>query len=786
MAGDTYRDTLPEGYQLHWYRLESVIGRGGYGITYLAHDTNLDQPVAIKEYLPVDFATRHDDETVHPITGEQSELFTWGLERFLAEARTLARFRHPNIINVYSVFEQNQTAYMVMEYARGRDLASVYRDAPGFSEQRYLDIFLPIMDGLALVHEAGFIHRDIKPANIYIREDDTPVLLDFGSARQSLEGKTHALTSLVTFGYAPYEQFNEGNGKQGPWTDIYGLGASIYAGITGKKPLDALKRASGILDDQTDPYRPVSELARGRMNDNFLHAVDYALRFRVEDRPGNIRQWADMLSGRVEAPPLLPGMQKPADSDDTRTVVRPRPDSGSSSADPTSQAKPVTGRGPGFVERARLLMAPMAMSVQAFGRRLPTAVTRSGALWALAGVFLLAAAGLYLAMQQASPPPGTELTERPDTLRQVTRHVDQATAHMASGQLLGAGQDNALHHYMQAYALDPASESVNRSISQLLDRIGAGIIRHIDSAEFEPAEEKLALLEQTAPDAMIVSDLRNRLAEKRTAFNIEQLLMAADHALAQNMYRPGEQDGAYGLYRRALQLDGDNARASEGIRTIADRLFEQAKGQLDTGGYVRAETLLADLRQVRAQHPGIDPLQKRIDAHRSTDARITELLRRAERWYDAGQLTRPDRENALDAYRRVLSIDRNNPSALRGIANIRSRYEKYFQQHLARGAFDRARRDIDVLKTTGMDAVRIQDFSARLDRAMQNQQIRREQTRAATAPSKTPAVDSTATEQESSDSAGQDGVEAVKKKTVEEQSSPPEDNKASVPLGTFF
>ena len=172
MASDIYRDTLPAGYRLHWYQVESVIGRGGYGITYRAHDQNLDQPVAIKEYLPVDFATRHDDETVHPRTGEQSEMFAWGLERFITEARTLAKFKHPNIVTVYSVFEENQTAYMVMEYAEGTDLASVYKTSPEFTEQQYLDTFLPITDGLALVHESGFIHRDIKPANIIITEND--------------------------------------------------------------------------------------------------------------------------------------------------------------------------------------------------------------------------------------------------------------------------------------------------------------------------------------------------------------------------------------------------------------------------------------------------------------------------------------------------------------------------------------------------------------------------------------------------------------------------------------
>ena len=147
-------------------------------------------------------------------------MYQWGLARFLKEARTLAKFNHPNIVRVLSVFEHNNTAYMVMEYEQGEDLSAVFKKRDNFSEEDLLDIFIPVLDGLALVHSEGFIHRDIKPSNIYIRNDQSPVLIDFGSARQST-GQTRTLTSLVTYGYAPFEQYNEGHEKQGAWTDIY-------------------------------------------------------------------------------------------------------------------------------------------------------------------------------------------------------------------------------------------------------------------------------------------------------------------------------------------------------------------------------------------------------------------------------------------------------------------------------------------------------------------------------------------------------------------------------------
>jgi serine/threonine protein kinase len=180
-----YPDALPPEYRLHWYVLDRVLGQGGFGITYLARDTNLDQLVAIKEYLPIDVATRKADSTVRPRADDQGDRYRWGLDRFIREARTLARFDHPNIVRVYSVFEFNNTAYMVMRFEEGENLAAQLERRRTLPEAELLRMLLPVLDGLELVHNAGFIHRDIKPDNIHIRTDGSPVLLDFGSARAS-------------------------------------------------------------------------------------------------------------------------------------------------------------------------------------------------------------------------------------------------------------------------------------------------------------------------------------------------------------------------------------------------------------------------------------------------------------------------------------------------------------------------------------------------------------------------------------------------------------------------
>lgn len=219
----THRNALHTGHKLHWYEIVSILGQGGFGITYLANDPNLDLLVAIKEFLPMELAVRESDSSLHPVSDGHSDTYGWGLDRFLSEAQTLARFRHPNIVRVLSVFEANNTAYMVMEYEQGKSLEDALKFRRIEGEEQLLGLLFPLLDGLELVHAAGFIHRDIKPDNIYMREDGVPVLLDFGSARQALGVATRTLTTLVSPGYAPFEQYNatRDSDRQGPWTDLF-------------------------------------------------------------------------------------------------------------------------------------------------------------------------------------------------------------------------------------------------------------------------------------------------------------------------------------------------------------------------------------------------------------------------------------------------------------------------------------------------------------------------------------------------------------------------------------
>jgi serine/threonine protein kinase len=312
MADRAYPDALPAEYRLHWYLLTRVLGQGGFGITYLARDTNLDQMVAIKEFLPVDMATRLADSTVSWRSDDLRERYRWGLERFIQEARTLARFDHPNIVRVHSVFEANATAYMVMRFEDGQNLAAQLERRGTLPEPELQRILLSILDGLELVHKSGFIHRDIKPDNIHIRLDGSPVLLDFGSARHSI-GKARTMTILVAPGYAPLEQYYSDSASQGPWTDIYGLAATCYRAIAGIAPIDAIARSKGILGSADDVLVPASVIGRGRYSERLLTAIDHGLAFSEQDRPQSIADWRKELIAEPtsevatrQGPPVAP------------------------------------------------------------------------------------------------------------------------------------------------------------------------------------------------------------------------------------------------------------------------------------------------------------------------------------------------------------------------------------------------------------------------------------------------------------------------------------------------
>ena len=284
-----------------------VLGKpGGFGITYLGWDINLATPVAIKEYLPRDYAGRDADHaSVMAHSREDANLFRFGLEQFLNEARTLARFDHPNVVRVRSFFEQHGTAYLVMDYLQGVNL-SEYLTAQGgrLTEAQASEIMLPILDGLQEVHSKGFLHRDIKPQNIYVTSAGRPILLDFGAARQAMGERSRSLSVVLTPGFSPYEQYHR-RGEQGPWTDLYAFAATYYYLLAGFAPPDAPERVAA------DELAPLASLVPA-ISPGLNAAIMQSLALEAAARPQDVFMFRDMIRGKAiptpaaGTPPVAP------------------------------------------------------------------------------------------------------------------------------------------------------------------------------------------------------------------------------------------------------------------------------------------------------------------------------------------------------------------------------------------------------------------------------------------------------------------------------------------------
>lgn len=285
-GGDTA--ALAQGARIGRYEVLSVLGQGGFGITYRARDLQLDRQVAIKEFLPAMLAYRQDAGTVAPRSTKVADDFAWARERFSTEGRTLATLHEaPGIVKVFDFVETNGTAYIVMELLNGITIEAHLRqhgplDAPAIDR-----ILWPLLDGLEQVHGAGFLHRDIKPANIVLNAKGQPTLIDFGASRETAAGRSTAMTAIFTPGFAPVEQLTAS--PQGPPTDIYGLGATLYCAITGMAPPNAVDR---LLDDQ---YRPLGQIAPPGFAPGLLAGIDKGLAVRVSDRPATIADWRQAL-----------------------------------------------------------------------------------------------------------------------------------------------------------------------------------------------------------------------------------------------------------------------------------------------------------------------------------------------------------------------------------------------------------------------------------------------------------------------------------------------------------
>ncbi len=359
-------NALPMGTRLGEFELRGLLGVGGFGIVYLAFDHALEREVAIKEYMPASLAGRTETMQVSLRSQSDAETFALGLKSFVNEARLLARFDHPSLLKVHRFWEANGTAYMAMPVMRGRTVREVRLAMAAPPAEAWLRALLePLLGAIEKLHAEGVYHRDIAPDNIQIEPDGHPVLLDFGAARRVISDKSQTLTAILKPAYAPIEQYAEaGSVRQGPWTDLYALGATLHFLLLARPPAPATARA--IHDEAS----ALTTQALPGCSEAFLRTVDWMLAPRPNDRPRSVAALRDALDGRTQ-----PALRRVAPDDHDapweRTVVLPHGANAARGAEPVDVEGARHGAAPARQEPA-LQATPAATPAPAMAARSPT------------------------------------------------------------------------------------------------------------------------------------------------------------------------------------------------------------------------------------------------------------------------------------------------------------------------------------------------------------------------------------------------------------------------------
>ncbi len=470
-AGQQPLNALPQGYRLEEYELLRVLGFGGFGMTYLGFDHNLDKGVAIKEYLPSEIATRTRGHSVVPQASDFREDFEWGLDRFLDEARTLARFQHPNIVQVYRFFEAHGTAYIVMEYVEGETLSAYLERKETLTESELKSILYPILDGLEVVHGADFLHRDIKPGNIIIRdEDDSPVLLDFGTARQAMGTRSRSVASILTPGYAPIERYSS-RGNQGPWTDIYALGVVCYRALTGQMVDEAMDRI------HDDALIPLSEQYAGRASPEFLSAIDHALSVYEKKRPRSVSAWRAELEGGSQ--PRETDLREP-----TRRV-EPEP--------PGGKPRRIWPR-----VLLCLFVGICGYWVYQWQLELPSEIVRQA--------------------QQDNQAEKDSQAQRPrqlDREAQISALLSGAKTDLSANRLTSPAGNNAWEKYQAVLKLAPGHIDAQKGMDNVIARYKSMFDSALRREKFAEAERYVSQIRSVHANAPVLSEMENRLSASR-------------------------------------------------------------------------------------------------------------------------------------------------------------------------------------------------------------------------------------------------------------------------------
>ena len=606
-----YLHALPSGYRIEEYELVRVLGSGGFGITYLGYDHHLDKAVAIKEYLPNDLAVRGDNQSVLPKSTQEKADYEWGLARFLNEAQTLARFDHRHIIKIHRFFRAHGTGYIVMEYAEGETLSALLQRKGTLTEAELKQLLFPILDGLEAVHQADFLHRDIKPGNIIIRDDGSPVLIDFGSARQAVVSKSRSVTAIVTPGYAPIEQYSA-KGHQGPWTDIYGLGAVCYRCLTGEQPNDATERL------REDPLVPAAKRCKGKASAALLGAIDRALRVDERKRPQTIAAWREALAdGGNSGKRTTKSIDKPVTVKDSATTHN-----GISWTNMALVAVIVVLLGASAWQGWRLYrqMPGDGMGESIAVEERQTDIRTGSQADVLsdtqAGNEVEAAPGTAGTGtgQPAVEPGAFPPTEEED---EATRLLAAAERDLAARRLTSPVGNNAWEKYQRVLELEPANQDAITGLQRVIESYGELFGSAVEQEDFDKAATYLYRIRDLHPDSPVLEDGMQRIEVAKQA-RMERLAEIE----RQHQVEEAAREAKLGQRRKEQAISERMASFEVAMRRNE---LESAAGYLD------------EVRELDPDTPGLDDRERRLVTARQE------------------QEERQRRKKALEAARRLLS-----------------------------------------------------------------------------------------------------------------------------------
>jgi WD40 repeat protein/serine/threonine protein kinase len=657
MALDHPKQALPPGTRLHEYRIETVLGHGAFGITYQALDTALALPVAIKEFFPANLVLREDHATLAAKSRTDGEVFRRGLDRFLDEAKALARFKHPNIVRVLRYLQANGTAYLVMDYEPGQSLtAYLQAHGPTLDQPTLLDLFLPILDGLRAVHQAGLLHRDIKPDNIYLRGAGSPILIDFGAARQTVGEKSRSITAILTPGYAPIEQYTT-RGKQGPWTDLYGIGACLYRCIQGEHPIEATDRQLALTEGEPDPLAPALSAGRDRYAPPLLEAVDWALALRAKHRPRDARAFQERLLALGRDPRPQPAAAE---------VAAPRiPERASA---PELSSPPTPELDPGVPAAAR---EPR--------RRHP---------WRLAALLMLLLAttgGIGLWWLDRGPPEPLA-----DPIEQVRHRLQQ---HLNRKHYTHPPGDNALADLGTLERLAPGDPTIAPARQRITDALRQTAEAALAAGDTARARAAIADGRRVDAELPVWGELARRTGDREADDRLFRRELRAGTLAAIDDYLI--RCGMWGCAHRS-EAEARKAQALERQRELRDALARMDDGNSNAAS---AEAALDALASLVPEDPMVEAGRARIRAieerrRQALEDKVRALHDRLEDHLARAQYTRPPGDNALEDLQTLEGLAPEDPAIPYTRRRMTERLAELIRARIDSGELGRARERI--------------------------------------------------------------------------------------------